>query len=330
MPIKSSGSLGANEIQTEFGDTGDFVINEYYGAAPGLPTSGQIAWSDFYGKSSAGSQKTLTNQLLFRLSIRHDRYVDIAFDVRNMYGVIWDANPSGINVPTAATTSGGGSFLNVNYPNGIEPLGDAVSTASISVNMNGTSSRSPFSVIQNPSSGNSWTAIFRCDDGGPPGAALSSIQGNINVTPLSSSFVTPRPRFDRTMAGAYSEADSTIFEQYLIPPTGCTFLSASASFPDATTGGLPHALSVQYTNFSSVMNGGVTIGVRNNVAGTNEYSFGRWTYDIRGRVGSNVMASRLRVTGTIRYRSTNYSYTNFLYIHYLQAYAFVPDTGGGG
>lgn len=326
MTIKSSGSLGANEIQAEFGDTGDFVINEYYGAAPGLPTSGTIRWSDFYGKQSPGNPKSYNNQLLFRLSIRHDRRVDIAFDVQYMYGVIWDGNPGGVFILTAANQFGSGSFLNINYPNGLEPLGGAVSFSLPTVNTTGTSSRSPTSVLQAPNSSNGWIAIFRCDDGTPPGATTSSIQGNLTATPLGSTFVGPRPRFDRTFAGPYTENDYTTYEQYLLAPFGSTFISASASFPDATTGGLQKALRVAYTNVASDK---VTIGVANDVAGAMQYTLGRWDVDIRTRCPSNIMACRLRVTGTVRYRGTNYSYTNFLYIHYLEAYLFSNDGGDG-
>lgn len=327
MTIKSSGSLGANEIQAEFGDTGDFVIREYYGAAPGLPTSGTIRWSDFYGKQSPGSPKTYNNQLLFRLSIRHDRIVDIAFDVKHMYGVIWDGTPSFVIVETPANQYGSGSFLNVNYPNGVEPLGNAVDFSLPTVNMTGTSSRAPTSIAQAPNASNGWIAIFRCDDRTPPGAALSSIQGNLTATPLGTTFVGPRPRFDRTFGGPYGENDYTTYEQYLLAPTGSTFISASATFPDPTTGGLQRALRVAYTNVGSDR---VTIGVANDVAGSMTYSLGRWDFDLRTKVASNIMACRLRVTGTIRYRGTNYSYTNYLYIHYLEAYLWSSDGGGDG
>ena len=60
MPIKDSGSLTLTEIHTEFASIGDnfgskpYELSEYRNlpADIGLPTSGEIAFSDFYGKSN--------------------------------------------------------------------------------------------------------------------------------------------------------------------------------------------------------------------------------------------------------------------------------------
>lgn len=52
MTIKSSGTLAISEIYDEFGGTSPHSLSEYYGAAAGIPTSGQISISDFYGKSA--------------------------------------------------------------------------------------------------------------------------------------------------------------------------------------------------------------------------------------------------------------------------------------
>lgn len=47
------------DVQTEFGGTEPISLDEYYGAASGIPSSGQISMNQFYGKSSAWS-RTLT------------------------------------------------------------------------------------------------------------------------------------------------------------------------------------------------------------------------------------------------------------------------------
>lgn len=52
MALPSSGSLGLAEIQNEFGGTVPISLSEYYGAASGIPTSGAISISHFYGKSA--------------------------------------------------------------------------------------------------------------------------------------------------------------------------------------------------------------------------------------------------------------------------------------
>jgi len=52
MALQSSGAISLNDIQTEFGGSNPIGINEYYGVAPGIPSSGQISIGDFYGASS--------------------------------------------------------------------------------------------------------------------------------------------------------------------------------------------------------------------------------------------------------------------------------------
>lgn len=53
MTLQSSGTIKLSEIQTEFGGTNPISISEYYGADTGVPSSGVIDMSDFYGTSSA-------------------------------------------------------------------------------------------------------------------------------------------------------------------------------------------------------------------------------------------------------------------------------------
>lgn len=52
MTLPSSGnSISLNQIQTEFGGSNPIGVNEYYSAASGLPSSGEVNFSDFYGKA---------------------------------------------------------------------------------------------------------------------------------------------------------------------------------------------------------------------------------------------------------------------------------------
>jgi hypothetical protein len=52
MVLQSSGAISLDDIQTEFGGTNPIGTSEYYGAASGIPSSGTISFSQFYGKSS--------------------------------------------------------------------------------------------------------------------------------------------------------------------------------------------------------------------------------------------------------------------------------------
>ena len=52
MALPSSGPLSIGDIAGEFGGVVPHALSEYYGAAAGVPASGAIAISDFYGTSS--------------------------------------------------------------------------------------------------------------------------------------------------------------------------------------------------------------------------------------------------------------------------------------
>ena len=53
MALQGSGPIKLSEIATEFGGTEPHSLSEYYSAATGVPASGVISVSDFYGTSSA-------------------------------------------------------------------------------------------------------------------------------------------------------------------------------------------------------------------------------------------------------------------------------------
>ena len=52
MALQGSGPISLLDVATEFGGAAPHSINEYYGRAPGIPASGVIALSDFYGKAN--------------------------------------------------------------------------------------------------------------------------------------------------------------------------------------------------------------------------------------------------------------------------------------
>ena len=55
MTLPSSGPISMLQIATEFGGTAPHSLSEYYGVAPGVPTSGAISMANFYGKSAIKS-----------------------------------------------------------------------------------------------------------------------------------------------------------------------------------------------------------------------------------------------------------------------------------
>lgn len=52
MALPASGTITLLQIATEFGGTAPHSLSEYYAAAAGVPASGAISFSDFYGKSA--------------------------------------------------------------------------------------------------------------------------------------------------------------------------------------------------------------------------------------------------------------------------------------
>lgn len=52
MGLQSSGSISLSDIAGEFGGSTPHSLSEYYDAASGIPASGQISFSNFYGASA--------------------------------------------------------------------------------------------------------------------------------------------------------------------------------------------------------------------------------------------------------------------------------------
>lgn len=61
MALPASGALSIGDIAGEFGGAVPHALSEYYGAAAGVPASGTIAISDFYGTSSIVDSVNLFN-----------------------------------------------------------------------------------------------------------------------------------------------------------------------------------------------------------------------------------------------------------------------------
>jgi len=60
MALQTSGAISLLNIANEFGGSAPHSLSEYYGAASGIPSSGTISFSQFYGTSNIVTH-TLTN-----------------------------------------------------------------------------------------------------------------------------------------------------------------------------------------------------------------------------------------------------------------------------
>ena len=57
MALQTSGAISLQDIQNEFGGSHPISLSEYYGVASGIPSSGQISVSQFYGKSGITTER---------------------------------------------------------------------------------------------------------------------------------------------------------------------------------------------------------------------------------------------------------------------------------
>jgi len=62
MALQTSGAISLWDVQGEFGGSSPIGINEYYGADTGVPSSGTISLSNFYGKSSGPPRYTWSRE----------------------------------------------------------------------------------------------------------------------------------------------------------------------------------------------------------------------------------------------------------------------------
>ena len=89
MGLQSSGSISLSNIAGEFGGSAPHSLSEYYDAASGIPASGQISFSNFYG-TSAITPVVFLNRTAYHISatyISNINTVVIAYqDVNSGYG----------------------------------------------------------------------------------------------------------------------------------------------------------------------------------------------------------------------------------------------------
>ena len=61
MALPSSGAISLLAIANEFGGSAPHSLNEYYGVASGIPSSGQISMNQFYGASAVVTQSQFSD-----------------------------------------------------------------------------------------------------------------------------------------------------------------------------------------------------------------------------------------------------------------------------
>lgn len=105
MALQGSGEITLADIQAEFGGSAPIQLSEYYGAAVGVPASGEIKIAThFYGKSS-------------------------------VFALVISSNSYNVNVATVATAAGwdGSSALEVTINSGVWVYGTSTGTPALTV-----------------------------------------------------------------------------------------------------------------------------------------------------------------------------------------------------
>ena len=96
MALQSSGAISLANIAAEFGGSTPHSLSEYYGAASGVPGSGTISFSNFYGTSSVVTVTRSSN--------------GTNIDLASEFGSNWAANVAkAYNINSGVTLGGSGN-----------------------------------------------------------------------------------------------------------------------------------------------------------------------------------------------------------------------------
>lgn len=335
MTLKSSGTISASEIGYEYGRLPGQSVSFGYlkGTEPG--TTGRF--SSYYGTTSAKNLKVYNSPTtVLQVYARVDRIMDWYVNYYDWATRIYNATASGALFEAT-------SLQNTNWPNGLEPLYTPERYTSLEVNYDAsTVSNRPstyvstnFSLLQFPqpyatSYGDAWSSVVRVDDRPPAGRAQVTFRWRAGayVTGNPGGFWNPRLWFDRTITG-FTEDDTTTWYIPIKKDPDVTITSISFApvlSPSSGTGGTQ---ALQVVSWDS---GGVY--VRNRFAdgvayGDQQYSFGVFDVDYRNS-GSNIAASWLRCTVTLRYQNYNHNVRTDHWIHWLLGRYLSPVFVSGG
>ena len=126
MPLPNSGYISLSMIAAEFkpGVAPPYYLSQFYGVAPGVPTSGLIKFSDFYGKSNEfifNMNTSLANPNIRQLAINAGwnqsakLIVNINADINTINLTAGLSFPGGIRLNILAGRRVGGVCGNYNY-----------------------------------------------------------------------------------------------------------------------------------------------------------------------------------------------------------------------
>lgn len=112
MPLQSSGPISFAQIQSEFGDVDPISLSEYYSLASGLPASGAISLSNFYGKTFI-VYETITSNRTWSPKANNANFINIyVVGAGGSGGHGWGDN-SGFTEGVASGSGGGAGGVSI-------------------------------------------------------------------------------------------------------------------------------------------------------------------------------------------------------------------------
>lgn len=107
MPLQSSGAINFTDIQAEYGNVAPISLSEYYALASGLPSSGPISMSNFYGTRFL-VYEIITSNLTWSPKVNLSRFIHIyVIGAGGSGGHGW-ADNQGLTTGVAGGSGGGG------------------------------------------------------------------------------------------------------------------------------------------------------------------------------------------------------------------------------
>ena len=117
MALQTSGAISLQQIQNEFGGSHPISLSEYYSAASGIPASGQISISNFYGAAN-----------VIAITLSNSTNVNL----QTTFGSNWaSSTPKQITIPSGVTIGGTGSSDALIVPTGMGGTLNIINSGSV-------------------------------------------------------------------------------------------------------------------------------------------------------------------------------------------------------
>jgi hypothetical protein len=300
MAVKTSGPIGLSNIAPEYrffvGPGANLRVNTFAALTAGLTSNEPAKFSDFYGKESAFSAPSYTNEPIVGVYFDSvDRVVDYLIDLKSM-GNRWLNHWSDFN------------FNSFSYSNpNIRGLTEPGNYTSVTLNTTGSSGRGGIYISQQPTALNNWIGIAQLNDNDFSSRGAYNLRINVTTVGDAGPFTVPNLWFDKTAILANALGS---------PPPNSTTVTAlfhPKVFP----------ISFSWTAGSSAYT--LTNATSQTVTVTNNTSY----YDGSYQFGNyNIFGSTLTCAAVLRYNNINYNVSKQIFVHSLLTAP--PFSGGGG